>query len=270
MGYLCGVLASVAVLVGSASAFAQSADPPPPLPARAIALATIPAAAPDVFDPAAATRDAELQQWIADFSAWQEWSDRWISRRQPGWFTAYRKRRAKPAPPDWLQADCATGVIDEDPLVPACMLVAQWSEDRLTTEARAARAASVTQQEAPANTVWWNHVHLDMLWPATQLRSSVYGVIGTHVAVTVQGRLQVFIAPGAMFMNLPTRNGGRVWKLATSYGVGYRLFDFHLAGRQATMHLNIAKAWLLSDQADLVGTRSTDFAGFSLTFAKPQ
>jgi hypothetical protein len=268
MGNVCGILVSVAVLTGSASLAAQSLEPPDLLPSHAIAIASAPA--PAALDRADPMRQAELQQWMADFTEWQAWSAQWLSRRQPGWFTGYRKRREKPSPPEWLEPECGSGVADDDPLVDACGLLTEWSEDRLTTEARSARAAAVTQREAPTNSVWWNHVHLDMLWPATQWRSGVYGVIGTHAAVTVQGRLQVFIAPGAMFMNLPARNGTRVWKLATSYGIGYRLFDFGMFGSKATMHLNLAKAWLLSDPGDMVGGRSTDFAGLSLTFARPQ
>jgi hypothetical protein len=268
MGNVCGMLVSVAVLVGSASLLAQGADPPP-LPSHRVA-AMIPVTAPDVFDHDATARATELQQWMDQFSDWQEWSARWGNRRQPGWFTAHRKRRPKPDPPEWLQPECASSLVSDDPLIPACALLTEWSEDRSATESRAARLAAVTQREAPTNSVWWNHVHLDMLWPATQWRSSVYGVVGTHATVSVQGRLQVFIAPGAMFMNLPSRDGTRVWKLATSYGIGYRLFDFEMFGSKATMHLNLAKAWLLSDPTDVVGGRSTDFAGLSLTFAKPR
>ena len=82
-------------------------------------------------------------------------------------------------------------------------------------------------------------------------------------------RRRAFIAPGAMFLNLPTRNGTRLWKLATNYGIGYQLFDFGFGGgRRATLHLNIAKAWLLSDYSDVVTGHSMDFAGFSMTFSK--
>jgi hypothetical protein len=34
------------------------------------------------------------------------------------------------------------------------------------------------------------------------------------------------------------------------------------------LHLNLARAWLLSDVKDVVSGRTTDFAGFSMTFQK--
>lgn len=52
-----------------------------------------------------------------------------------------------------------------------------------------------------------------------------------------QGRLQIFLMPGAMLLNLPARNGTHP-KSATNYGVGWRMVDF------------------------------MDFVGFSLTFNK--
>jgi hypothetical protein len=61
-----------------------------------------------------------------------------------------------------------------------------------------------------------------------------------------------------------------VWKLATNYGMGYRLLDFTLpGGREAVLHLNLAKAWVVSGTSDLVTRRSMEFAGFSITLKKP-
>jgi len=119
-----------------------------------------------------------------------------------------------------------------------------------------------------ARTTFWQHIHLDLLWPALD-QSSVVSVAGTHISVNVKGRAHVYAAPGAMFVNLPTRSGGRTWKVATNYGVGFRLFDFLFpGGRPAEAHVNMAKAWLLSDTRDVVTRRTMDFIGFSVTFKK--
>ncbi len=273
MRTICGMLATLAALLGPCSfAFARAIDDQPAsLPASTIAIAMIPAPAPDVIVPDMTARLAELQQWIHDYSDWEAWSAQWTSRRQPGWLTSSQSRREKPVPPAWLADECRDGIVDDEPLLSGCMLLTQWSEDVQTTEARIARAAAVVQGEQEDKTTFWNHVHLDMLWPATQWRNGVYGVVGTHIATTVAGRLQVFIAPGVMFLNLPTLSGTRAWKLAANYGIGYRLFDFGFGGgRRATMHLNLAKAWLLSDYSDVVTGRSMDFVGLSMTFRKDQ
>jgi len=110
---------------------------------------------------------------------------------------------------------------------------------------------------------------MDLLWPALQYQNSIYGVIGMHVATKVAGRWQVFTAPGALLLNLPTRNGARAWKVATNYGIGYRLFDFTFpGGRPAELHVNMAKTWIVSDSSDLITGRSIDVVGFSVTFKK--
>ena len=255
----------LAALVGAASSgFAQAIDEP--LPARTISIVGQELfTAPDVSDVGAAERAAEVQQWVTDFTAWKQWSDQWGNRRERGWFTGYRERREVPVPPAWLADRCAAIVDDSDPVAAACTLLVQWNEDVATTLVRQAR--TTTQTEEPEKTVWWEHLHMDVLWPAMQWQASVYGVIGMHTATTVRGRFQVFITPGAMLLNLPTRNGNRAWKVATNYGIGYRLFDFVFpGGRPATLHVNLAKAWLLADVADVATGRSMDFVGFSIAF----
>jgi hypothetical protein len=107
------------------------------------------------------------------------------------------------------------------------------------------------------------------MWPAVQWQQSIYGVAGMHLALPVSGRVHVFTAPGVMLLNLPSRSGSRVWKVAANYGVGYRLFGFSLpGGRAAELHLNLAKSWLLSESTDLPVGRTVDFAGFSITLPK--
>lgn len=258
------------ILVGTASTgVAQTAgDPHAPLvSSRAIPADTSAVIGAPDLSVSSAERDAELQRWIQEFHAWQAWFTQWGNRSQPGWFTASRERREKPAPPVWLAERCL-GVFDEtDPLVEACALLADYREEQAPASARQARVAVVGKQEEGPKTTWLKYVHFDLLWPAMQWQSSTYGVIGMHLATPVGGRLQIFTAPGAILLNLPTRRGGRVWKVAANYGIGYKVLNFTLPGSHpASLHVNLAKTWLLSDTIDLISGRSTDFVGFSITF----
>jgi hypothetical protein len=263
------VVAGIGIVGAPSSARAQSADDP-----SASQVTSHPIAfdieqllwVPDLTDTDAARR-AELALWMDDFTAWQVWSAEWGNRRERGWFTQYRERREKPAPPPWLAERCTTVFDDGDPLRSACGLLAEWNEDPVTAQVRGDSAVAQAQGEDTPTTIWWEHVHVDALWPALQWQAGVYGVVGTHATTTVKGRLQVFIAPGVMFLNMPARNGGRVWKFAANYGIGYRLAEFSfLAQRQAVLHVNLAKAWVMSDVSDVVSGRTMDFVGFSLTF----
>jgi hypothetical protein len=261
----------LASLVSSVSlTAAQAGDAAPaPLPAYALPVTAAHLAAPVLDDGNAERRAAELAEWTRAFAEWQEWSARWLNRRERGWLTSSRERRDAPPPPAWLGEQCGGGVAATHPLAHACELVAEWRSDPLTTQLRQARAAAQADAEDAARTTFWERVHLDVLWPAMQLRTSTYGVIGLHTALPV-GRVQLFVAPGVMLMNLPSRSGARAWKVAANYGVGYRLADFAFPGldRMASLHVNAARAWLLSDVADVVAGRTVDFAGFSITFQK--
>jgi hypothetical protein len=214
-------------------------------------------------------REAEVGRWIDDFTAWQAWWAEWKGRREPGWFTSARTRREKPAPPDWLAQECEAPVDHVEPMASACTLLKQWAEDDLTLELRQDRATRVADSEKPSTITWWEHLHVDLVAPALQAQSGIIGVGGMHASLNVKGRLQMFAGPGVMFVSLPTANGGRAWKVATNYGIGFRLFDFVLpGGRPATAHFNLAKAWLLSEPIDLVASRTMDFFTFSISFKK--
>jgi len=272
MGKVWRALVAVALLAGSPSAASSQTDehPPSPLPARTLSTDTLTSPIATLDNPDTAERRVELRRWIEAFSAWQEWSTQWRSRRQPGWFTGSRQRPQKPDPPSWLAARCETVFDDADPLRQACALLAAWREEGAPAQQiRQVRVIAVSENEEPPKTTWWENVHVDLMWPALQGQASIYGVLGTHLTTEVGGRLQVFTAPGAMLLNVPTRTGGRVWKFAANYGIGYRLMDFTFpGGRPAELHLNLAKMWMMSDAAELVTGRTIDVIGFSVTFKR--
>lgn len=266
-------VAAVALWVGMVSlAFAQGAEEQAsaPLPSRTLPVTMEDVAGmPQLVDRSAADRAVALEQWMKEFAEWQTWSMEWRSRRQKGWFTSFRDRREKPEPPAWLSGQCVTVIDDADPLMRACDLLAEWN-DEAGAEARRARLAAMNAIEDNSKTIWWEHIHLDVLWPAMQWQASTQGVIGMHAAINVHGRFEIFAAPGAMMLNLPATNGTRVWRLATNYGFGFRLFEFKFPGfeQRAVAHLNLAKGWVVTDYADLATGRSMDFIGFSMTFKK--
>ena len=259
------------VAAGTVVASAQARDDQylQPLVPRTIPLVEQAIHAPDIPALDADQRQDDLATWIHDFSEWKNWRDEWGNRREPGWFSEFRSRRQRPDPPDWLFDRCGDSLEDTGQIAEACALVAEWRAGYPTSPATAARVASVAPAEEKVDkTIWWEHLHLDMAWPAMQSGNTIFGVIGMHATTSVRGRLEVFVAPGAMLLNVPARNGGRAWKLATNYGIGYRLLQFTFPGnRQALLHVNLAKAWLLGSGLD-VDTKSTDFIGFSVTFKK--
>ena len=208
-------------------------------------------------------RRAELEAWTREYVRWKEWADQWWGRAQPGVFDGYQARRRKPDPPVWL-CDACRGFADaESPLADACALLADWQEDYATTRGR---QRFLRQSETPPKTRWWNHVHLDALWVSPSA-GTAYGVVGMHATLKVVGRWQIFVAPGALLVNVPTSEGTRSWQPATDLGMSYRLLDLRVPGidRQSTLHLNLARAWILGGPGSFSG-RTLDLAGFSLTF----
>jgi hypothetical protein len=211
-----------------------------------------------------AARARELRQWVDAFTHWKEGRDE--QRVRP----VIRDIGPKPDPPEWLADDCRDLLQEDTGLwAQACQLLTEWQDDEETAQIRAEIAEDRAQGEAPTKTSWWQHVHLDALWPMTQVGSNVYGMVGTHVTVDVAGRFQVFIAPGAMLLSVPAPDGRREWKVATDWGVAYRLTDFTLPGahRPASLHANFVTAWIVSDPSSLVANRIA-LAGFSITFRR--
>ncbi len=210
------------------------------------------------------TRLAELQEWIRAYTKWQEWADKWLGKLEPGWFGP-RDRREKPDPPDWLPDYCRSTPIVEGAFETGCRLLADWRDDRATALIRKQMLEQRKGGEAPARTRWWNAIHFDALWLTTQVPVT-YGVIGIHATHKIAGRLQVFLAPGAILLNVPTPNG-REWIPATDLGISYQLFDFAFPGSQAnaTLHINLAKAWVVGNQGSFIDS-SVELAGLSVSF----
>ena len=154
------------------------------------------------------TRVAELQEWMRAYTEWKAWADKWRGKREPGWFGT-RERKAKPDPPVWLPDYCRTSAVVEDPFAAGCRLLTDWRDDHATALIRAQIRGERADREAPARTRWWGHIHFDALWLTTQVPVT-YGVIGIHATHKIAGRLQIFLAPGAMLLNVPTPQRSRM------------------------------------------------------------
>jgi hypothetical protein len=260
-------LVGIASMLAASRASAQTPDPPRLLPSQTIGTGVAPL--PGLDGMALEQRMLEVTEWAADYTAWKRWSETWLNRREPGWFGP-QDRKKRPEPPPFLADDCRDLFDTEGTLADACRLLVDWQEEAASAQVRARTTTDRKQGEKVTKTLWWEHVHLDALWAMPQLNTRVYGLVGMHATVEVAGRFQVFVAPGAILLNLPTPRGTREWKPATDWGIAYRVFDFTFpgTGQRGSLHLNLARAWVFGGPANTIKT-GIDLAGFSLTMKKP-
>jgi hypothetical protein len=209
-----------------------------------------------------------VERWVRDYTAWKAWFAKWHNRAEPGLFGT-RERRPRPDPPAILLDTCPVHPSADPVLVNACRLLDEWQNDDVATELIKQQVAITrAQKETEDRSVWWRHVHFDALWPMTQGTSGIYGLVGLHSTIDLTGRVELFLAPGAMLMRVPGPAGPE-WKPATDWGLSYRVTDFTMPGtrRPVTLHLNMARVWLFGQRE---GMPQSDMylAGFSLTFRK--
>ena len=214
---------------------------------------------------------ARMQQWTEDYASWKAWQARWRNTPEPGVFSA-KPRRQPPVPPEWLPSICANSAQDDAILSDACSAWRDWSGNDVAADALSQQTAqSRRSHEAQERTQWWERVHVDAYWPMTRSGTSAFGIVGMHATMHLTKRLQVFMAPGIILMRVPTLDGTHTWSAATDWGFSYRLFDFRMPvfQRGTTAHLNMAKVWMLGNNANLASLGGDMYvAGFSLTFQK--
>lgn len=265
------------------------------LPARASsAPAVLPATrlAFDLDSPRTGTADEEqrargqeLRDWIKAYRKFRNWDDTWRNHVYP-----YGKRRRAPGPPAWLAAACAEvnhvdlplsddrfaerhfvsrrqSVARLDALQTGCLLLEEWRDDYATAQIRREiRLTRAARDRAQPHTVIWELINFDMMYSAPSAGSPVRAPFGVHVGFPVGSRIRLFAAPGAI---LVCTQGFSNCRIAYDYGVGVRLFDFRMPGidQPASVHLNLAKAWILGGSGS--GPRSgVDIAGFSIAFKR--
>ena len=251
---------------------ASAQDLQEPLPARVIGTGDLEFIVFDAGQYDQRLRD--LKRWMTDFDKWKQWNQQWRNTRQQGWLKT-RARRERPDPPAWLADECdglfieESGTEESGTLPDACRTLAEWRDDEATAQLRGQQATARAQHEAPTKTIWWEHVHLDAMWPMAQTGNSVFGVLGMHATVDVAGRFQVFVAPGAILLSLPNGPDSRELRPAVDWGIAYRCVDFTFPGieRRASLHINLARAWVMTGPTNLLKA-NVDLVGFSLTFKK--
>ena len=258
---LAGPIVAVSLVPFSVcSVGAQQSDAP--LPSRDIAAVT---QAPLLDTPV--LRLDEAVRWTHSFLEWEDWYAQWGNRREPGVLFTSRGRKAKPTPPAWLAGECAEPIDTEGPMANACQALARWGLDEPSAVVAQRIAQTRATREHEIKSKWWSHIHLDALWPVTQIGSSAFGLAGAHLTMEVAKRMEVFLGPGAMLMRLPSIDGSPRLSSATDWGLSYRLANLRIPGinRPATLHINMAKVWVLGEtQLRLPGEMY--LAGFSLTF----
>jgi hypothetical protein len=214
---------------------------------------------------------SEIERWTHDYNAWKAWFAEWRNKREPSTFGT-RPRRQRPEPPDALFLACPVPSDEIGPLGQACRLLDEWVRNDVATEIIAQQvAATRARKENDQKTIWWQHVHLDALWPMTQGTSGIFGVLGLHTTVDLTGRVELFLAPGAILLRVPGPSGNGEWKPAIDWGFSFRLADFTMPQmrRPATLHVNLAKVWMFGNTENVPGVQSDMYlAGFSLTFKK--
>ena len=252
----------VAVVFGLVDSAAAQSLPLPPVPALG--------QWPTTIEPTPEQLSG-IERWTRDYTAWKAWFAEWRNKREPS-LLGTRDRRQRPDPPVTLVAACPVSVEETGVLANACSLLEEWQRNDLATEIISQQIASARKQkEDDHKTVWWQHVHLDALWPMTQGPSGVFGVLGLHTTIDLTGRIELFMAPGAILMRVPGPSGNGEWKPATDWGFSYRLADFTMPRmhRPATLHVNLARVWFLASDENVPGVQNDMYlAGFSLTFKK--
>lgn len=259
MKYLRAFLAAVFLLISFAAN--SSAQTTPPSSTSADDRSSL---AVDV----SGDRLVALQRWTKEYEDWKAWFAKYQNRRAPGWLATQKKRKQPPTPPAWLPDACTLLGDETGPIGDGCRAWRDWSQTDYATEHITQQIAQTRANlEAPRKSIWWEHIHVDAFWPMTQAGSSAYGVAGVHTTLQLSRRFQIFLAPGAMMMRLPTVDGKQRWSPATHWGFSYRVLDFRFPGthRPSALHLNLARVWILG-QNRLPGAGEMYLAGFSLTF----
>jgi hypothetical protein len=217
-------------------------------------------------------QEQEAEKWVGKY---REWSRKYEGRVR----TDVKKRKPSPLMPAWLPGVCAAEGVPAGPITEACKLIEEiQSTDHVALEISRSITAARTKGEERKRTSFLEMVHIDAAWTRSEThnkRQSIFGIVGMHLAIPVPGarRLQIYIPPGVLAMNLPDSSGGRNINIGTSMGMSFRLFDFRIVGRNMVAHANLARVWVVMESragssALTLSRRSVDMGGLSFSFKK--
>lgn len=240
------------------------AQAPDLLPARPITMGHSWWVIPTVVD-ADEVNEQEVERWVQEYKAWQEWAGDWLNKRQwvlhpfpypfwketPSLFSYVASPRVKPEPPISLEATCVQWIsssTESDPLAEGCRLLTDWKDDYATQRIRAEIALSRTRENKPPRTALYEHIHFASLWttPQTQAAPGALGLAGMHATISVHGRWEIYPFPGVMAVSVPNRQGDRIISIGYDWGFAIRLFDFRVPffDQPAKAHLNVVEVWV--------------------------
>jgi hypothetical protein len=211
----------------------------------------------------------QLDAWLSAMEKWQRYAARWHNRPVHNGWGGIAEREPRPAPAEWLDAQCdaaaAARVLDlEDRMATACRLL-----DDPTAPMKAvptpAQAARLQAEAPPKHTSFLTRMHIDGLWTTASTTGRIYGLVGSHFSLVDVGRLQIFGPPGVILLSIPDGAGGRRVSLGYTWGVSVRLTDARLFGqRDMTLFLNVSKVWVNGGGGAGANARGFDAIGFSL------
>jgi hypothetical protein len=217
-------------------------------------------------------QEQEAEKWVGKY---REWSRKYEGRVR----TDVKKRKPSPLMPAWLPAVCAAEGVPAGPITEACKLIEEiQSTDPIALGISRSITAARTKGEERKRTSFFELLHIDAAWTRSETHNksqSIFGIVGMHLAIPVPGarRLQIYIPPGVLAMNLPDSSGGRNINVGTSMGVSFRLFDFRLVNQNMVAHANLARVWTVMEtragsSALALNRRSVDMGGLSFSFKK--
>ena len=128
------------------------------------------------------------------YTEWKAWADKWLGKRQPGWFGA-RDRKEKPAAPVWLSDYCRDPSLVQASFAEGAGSLLTGVMTPATALIRKQMQKKRTRGEAVERTKWWNHVHIDAFWLTTQAPVT-YGVVGIHPHTRSPGDSRYFWRQG--------------------------------------------------------------------------
>jgi hypothetical protein len=226
-----------------------------------------------VLLPESEQRFDELAKWLREYQAWETWFEQWGNRvarnfdDQLIW-----KRRTRPEPPVWLEAECQGYLGAGDMLASACYILRNWDDQPLLILQRRRSSLATSGGKVDDKVVkssFFQRVHVTGLWMQARYPATpAYGIVGMQIGVFETGRFTL-PAIGVMVVMIPDGEGGHDWKPATTLGFGYRIGDFvaPLIKKQASLHFNVARTSVhgVQDERILPGMFQTYLFGLSVS-----
>jgi hypothetical protein len=227
-----------------------------------------------------AKQQKSLDAWLKKVGKWKEYDQKWynqVPRDQDGHLF---HRELVPSSPSWVAELCGSwyvGIYHASGLAQGCDYLSGigfYSHlDAKAQEIANNIAQTRAQHEKVTHSSFLSRVHVDTLGTNPQVggrNGRIYGLLGGHISLVDAGRLQFFGPPGVMLVSVETEAGNRQMRIGYTWGMSYRMGDFHLPvvvngkGKNATVFITATKVWL-SGQAGILNSGGIDFVSLSIS-----